>query len=90
MTGGQGCADNSTAHCPGQTPDEYRTEFTFWAWTRSVLLFATDPRNLTAIMQETLFNAEVGGAAAAAVEWPAGPARFAPSALVLLHSRFWL
>lgn len=59
MTGGQGCADNSTAHCPGQTTDEYITEFTFWAWTRSVLLFATDPRNLTAVMREALFNSEV-------------------------------
>lgn len=81
MTGGQGCPDNSTAHCPGQSPDEYRTEFTFWAMTvgedpfggareqrhicrisplqRSVLLFATDPRNLTAVMREALFNDEV-------------------------------
>jgi hypothetical protein len=26
---------------------------------RSVLLFATDPRNLTAVMREALFNEEV-------------------------------
>lgn len=59
MTGGQGCPDNSTAHCPGQSDEEYKTEFTFWALTRSILLFATDPRNLTAVMREALFNSEL-------------------------------
>jgi len=61
MTGGQGCPGtfNLTTHCPGQSDIEYRTEFTMWNMIRSVLLFATDPRNLTSIMTEALLNSEI-------------------------------
>ena len=59
MTGGQGCVDNSTAHCPQQSDDEYVLEFTMWALVRSVLLFATDPRNMTAVMTKVLLNTEL-------------------------------
>jgi alpha-galactosidase len=61
MTGGQGCnaAPNATVHCPGQTDTEYATEFIFWSMSNSVLLFSTDPRNLTDIMQQALFNSEL-------------------------------
>jgi alpha-galactosidase len=60
MTGGQGCADaRPGGHCPGQMDAEYRTEFTFWALGSSVLLLATDPRNLTAVMRQALFNTEL-------------------------------
>ncbi len=45
-------------HCVGLCPPR-QTEFTMWNMVRSVLLFATDPRNLTSIMQEALFNTEI-------------------------------
>ena len=60
MTGGQGCGENKPfEHCPGHTNVEYRTEFSIWALSGSVLIFATDPRNMTAIMNETLLNTEL-------------------------------
>ena len=60
MTGGGGCSDVSTpAHCPGMTDVEYRTEFSFWTLASSLLIFATDPRDLTPIMKEVLFNTEL-------------------------------
>ena len=59
MIGGQSCAVNSSAHCAGQSDVEYRSEFTFWALASSPLIFATDPRNLTAIMAEVLLNTEL-------------------------------
>ena len=60
MIGGQACTNEPNApHCPGQTDTEYRTEFTFWSLASSPLVFATDPRNLTAIMREVLFNTEL-------------------------------
>lgn len=49
----------SGAHCPGMTDDEYRTEFAIWSITQSPLILATDPRNLTSIMEELLFNQEL-------------------------------
>ena len=64
--GGEGCPvpvlppiTNYTQHCPGESDIEYRTEFTFWTLGSSLLLFATDPRNLTDIMKEVLFNTEL-------------------------------
>jgi alpha-galactosidase len=59
MTGGAGCTVNSTVHCPVQSDVEYRTAFSFWSLTNSLLIFDTDPRNLTAIMYEVLFNTEL-------------------------------
>lgn len=60
MTGGQGCPDAAPGgHCPGQSDVEYRTEFSFWALGSGVLIVATDPRNLTTVMKEALFNEEI-------------------------------
>ena len=59
MIGGQACPNAPNSHCPGQTDDEYRTEFTFWSLASSPLIFATDPRNLTAIMKSVLGNTEL-------------------------------
>jgi alpha-galactosidase len=56
MTGGQGCKDDYTAHCPGMTDVEYRTEFTLWSLMQSPLIVSTNVRNMTSIMNETLFN----------------------------------
>ena len=48
MTGGAGCVPASKGpHCPGQTDDEYKTNFVLWALTQSPMLVATDVRNLT-------------------------------------------
>ena len=59
-TGGAGCS--LAAHCPGQTEDEYRTEFAIWALTQSPLMIATDVRNMShmsSLAQATLLNAEI-------------------------------
>ncbi len=63
-------------HCPGQSDIEYKTEFTMWNMIRSVLLFATDPRNLTSIMKE------VGGCTSTRVH-----ATQMPAALFLANTR---
>ncbi len=61
-TGGQGCKPFSAgAHCPGQTDDAYRTEFAVWSLTQSPLIVATDVRNMTAVMNQTLLNTELVG-----------------------------
>jgi len=62
MTGGQGCKGQSPEkpqHCPGQTDNEYRTEFSIFAITGSPILIGTDIRNFTAIMKELILNEEV-------------------------------
>jgi len=62
MTGGQGCKGQSVdqaLHCPGQTNNEYRTEYSLYAIASSSLLIGTDIRNITAIMRELIFNPEV-------------------------------
>jgi len=59
MTGGQGCDNITTAHCPGMTNTEYITEFTMWTICNSGLIVATDIRTLTPIMKKILFNKEV-------------------------------
>jgi alpha-galactosidase len=56
-TGGAGCS--LAAHCPGQTEDEYRTEFAIWTLTQSPLMIATDVRNMSSLAQATLLNAEI-------------------------------
>jgi len=61
--GGDGCApfEEGVAgmHCPGQTDDNYRSEFAIWSITQSPMLIDSDLRNMTAIMNELLLNAEV-------------------------------
>lgn len=63
MTGGEGCSGpnkfNSSAHCPGMTDEEYRSEFTLWSIYQSPLMVSTDIRNLTSIMSELLLNERV-------------------------------
>jgi alpha-galactosidase len=62
MTGGQGCAGQTpdqALHCPGQTDNEYRSEFSFYAIVSSPLLIGTDVRNMTAIMNQLILNPEV-------------------------------
>ncbi|XP_065845536.1 uncharacterized protein [Oscarella lobularis] len=59
MTGGAGCDEAASTHCPGMTDTEYVTEFTIWAITASNLLVSTDIRNLTDIMKTILLNEEV-------------------------------
>ena len=39
MTGGNGCA-GPIAHCPGQTDDNYKTEFGIWTITQVSWWFA--------------------------------------------------
>ena len=63
MTGGQGCdvpdRHNSTVHCPGQTDEEYRTEYSIWSINQSPLFVATDVRNMTEVMKTVLLNSEI-------------------------------
>lgn len=60
MTGGQGCPNKEPgARCPGMTDEEYRTEFSLWVIVASPIIVATELRNMTAIMHEILFNAEM-------------------------------
>ena len=56
-TGGKGCV--SASHCPGQSDDAYRSEFAIWSVTQSPLIVATDVRNMTAVMKETLLNKDL-------------------------------
>jgi alpha-galactosidase len=58
-TGGAGCA--GSAHCPGQSDAEYRTEFVLWSLTQSPLLVATDLRNMTTIMKKLMLNKDLVG-----------------------------
>lgn len=57
MTGGAGCA--AADHCPGQTDDEYKTEFVLWSLTQSSMIVDTDVRNMTAVMRHALLNPEL-------------------------------
>ena len=72
-TGGQGCSnvdpgpDAGAGHgpspagqrCPHQTEDEYITEFTIWTLAGGQLVFATDPRNMSAFQKKVWFNTEL-------------------------------
>ena len=59
-TGGDGCSPGlAGSHCPLQSDDAYRTEFAVWSITQSPLIVATDVRNMTAVMNETLLNEEL-------------------------------
>jgi len=62
MTGGQGCKGQTaeeTLHCPQQTNNQYRTEWSLYSIVASPLLVGTDIRNMTTIMKEVLLNKEV-------------------------------
>ncbi len=60
MTGGAGCDTNITsARCPGQTEVEYRTEMSLWTIGAASILVATDLRQMTDFMRETLLNKEI-------------------------------
>jgi len=62
MTGGQGCKGQKpeeAKHCPGQTDNEYRTEFSIYAITSSPIIVGTDIRNFTTIMSDLILNTEV-------------------------------
>jgi hypothetical protein len=73
FTGGEGCSSMDPGpdagagegpspagqHCPGQTEDEYISEFTIWALAGGQLVFATDPRNMSAFQRKVWFNREL-------------------------------
>eukprot|EP00041_Stephanoeca_diplocostata_P033003 m.1076987 g.1076987 ORF g.1076987 m.1076987 type:complete len:497 (+) comp24250_c0_seq5:69-1559(+) len=71
-TGGQGC--NSTdpgpnhgnpgpsppgVRCPGQTEDEYISEFSIWAIAGGQIVLSSDPRNMSDFQKKVLFNTEI-------------------------------
>ena len=60
-TGGQGCGSHSLPgeRCPGQTDIEYQSEYSVWAIAGGQLLFATDPRNMSAVQKQAFFNTEI-------------------------------
>ena len=59
--GGEGCGEHSGPgeRCPGQTDEEYYSEFSVWAISSGALLFATDPRNMSSVQKSALFNTEI-------------------------------
>lgn len=60
LTGGQGCSPFSKGpHCPGQSDDEYRTAFAIWSIAQSPLIIATDIRNMTPVMTQTILNPDI-------------------------------
>ena len=60
ITGGRGCSPFSKgAHCPGQTDDEYRTAFAVWSLSQSPIIVASDVRNMTVVMNQTLLNKDL-------------------------------
>ena len=60
MTGGKGCKPwSSGAHCPGQTDDEYKSEFAIWSIRQSPLIVDTDLTQMTPIMKKSLLNEEL-------------------------------
>jgi len=59
MTGGQTCANDTTKACPGMSPTEYYTEFSFWSLLNSPLQVATDIRIMNPLKRDILFNKEV-------------------------------
>lgn len=59
--GGQGCGTHSApgVRCPGQSEDEYISEFSIWAVAGGQVVFATDPRNMSALQKRILMNTDV-------------------------------
>ena len=73
MTGGEGCDPydpNVPAHCPKQTDNEYRTEFSLYSVASSPMMIGTDIRQMTPIMTETILNKD---ALAINQNWQAPP-----------------
>ena len=71
-TGGQGCNHTDPGpiwpgpgpsppgvRCPGQTIDEYVSEFSIWALAGGQIVISSDPRNMTAFQKHIWFNKEV-------------------------------
>jgi len=60
-TGGEGCGQHSDpgVRCPGQTNDEYITEFSIWAIGGGQIVISSDPRNMTAFQKQVWFNTEL-------------------------------
>ena len=63
FTGGEGCGQRSPPgqRCPGQTDEEYRSEWSVNAIASGQLLFASDPRNMSALQRSIWLNQEVLG-----------------------------
>ena len=61
FTGGGGCSNHSApgVRCPGQTDTEYLTEFSLWAVASGQMVFASDPRNMSALQRLAWFNGEL-------------------------------
>lgn len=61
FTGGEGCGEHSGpgVRCPGQSEEEYRSEFALFSIGGGQLIFATDPRNMTGFMKSVLMNQEI-------------------------------
>jgi len=60
-TGGEGCGQHSDpgVRCPGQTDDEYISEFSIWAIAGGQILISSDPRNMSALQKHVWFNTEI-------------------------------
>ncbi len=61
FTGGQGCGNHSAPgeRCPGQTDREYTTSFSIWSLFSGQLVFATDPRNMSALQRKLWLNQDI-------------------------------
>ena len=61
FTAGEGCGIHSSPgkRCPGQSKAEYRSEFYLNAMASGQILFASDPRNMSALQKDLWFNKEV-------------------------------
>ena len=59
-TGGAGCDNLEPGlRCPGQTDDEYVSEFSLWALAGGQLMVSTDVRNMSTLQRDVLLNTEV-------------------------------
>eukprot|EP00051_Salpingoeca_urceolata_P006156 m.81844 g.81844 ORF g.81844 m.81844 type:complete len:535 (+) comp14705_c0_seq1:974-2578(+) len=60
-TGGEGCGAHSDpgVRCPGQSEDEYVSEFSIWAIAGGQIVIASDPRNMSVFQKKIWFNTEV-------------------------------
>ena len=69
FTGGEGCASRppssrgaeaaAARRCPGQSEDEYLSEFSLWAVAGGQIVLATDPRNMSDFQRKVLLNKDV-------------------------------
>ena len=58
FTGGQGCGGDEIVgkRCPGQSEDEYISEFSLWAVAGGQIVLATEPRNMSGFQRQVLLN----------------------------------